>query len=243
MNRMLRQYATFEDWHLVEMLWCHPDFWTIDEHGNPTNPYKQELYRRLKSFVDSLNWEPMIIEEGGKVGLFNQFANSVMLPAIYDSFSELPSQSPEVDIVNCNIIAQLDGEWGVVSSDGENRTIIPFIYDKISRYEYDGMFILDLGGKLGISTSEGKVLLDCSADKIWYDEDLGIDLYSIDTKIGLIRPKTDAIFDSVKRCVGQNYVIASKKGQDFYISAIDGRCISVETSSFGSTKLLQIFYM
>lgn len=187
MKSAVKPYATQEDLRLIEILCSHPDFRTMDEHGNHFGPEQQERCRRLQSFVDSRNWEPMIVEQDGKLGLWNQFTKETILEAIYESFSELPTQSPLDDISTACIIARREGKWGVVSSDGTNRLIVPFVYDNILRYD-NGWFILESEKKLGLSTSEGESLLPCCADKIWYDAENCLDLYMQGSKIGIISP-------------------------------------------------------
>lgn len=222
MKSAVKPYATQEDLRLIEILRSHPDFRIMDEHGNLFGPEQQERCRRLQSFVDSRNWEPMIVEQDGKLGLWNQFTKEAMLDAIYESFSELPTQSPLDDISTACIIARREGKWGVVSSDGTNRLIVPFVYDNILRYD-NGWFILESEKKLGLSTSEGESLLPCCADKIWYDAEIGFDLYKQGSKIGLIYPqKTEAIFDCLRKSIndaGEDYVIATQSGRDHYLSA------------------------
>ena len=140
MRHSEQPYATKEDLRLVEALFRHPDFCMEDEHGNPASPEQQELCKRLQAFIESRNWEPEIIEENGKLGLWNQFSECIMAAPKYEYFNELPTQRPWEDIKEEKIIAQLNGKWGVISGDGNNRTIIPFCYDHFSRNKYNGGF-------------------------------------------------------------------------------------------------------
>lgn len=243
MKSAVKSFATQEDLCLLEILWSHPDFCTIDEHGNLASPEQQERYRRLQSFVESRNWEPMVVKKDEKLGLWNQFTKETILDAIYESFSELPTQSPLDDISTACIIARRERKWGVVSSDGTNRLIVPFVYDNILRHD-NGWFILESEKKLGLSTSEGESLLPCCADKIWYDAEIGFDLYMQESKIGLISPRTDAIFDYLRKSIneeGEDFIIASQKGRDYYLSAEDGHCIPIEFKDFSPMKKLRLY--
>lgn len=243
MSKSEKTYATKEDLRLVEALFRHPDFCMEDEHGNPTSPEKQELCRRLQAFIDSRNWEPKIIEENGRLGLWNQFSDCIMVAPKYESFNQLPTQRVWEDIKEEKIIAQLNGKWGVISGDGNNRTIIPFTYDQISRYEYNGWFIIESESKFGLANEEGEILLPCCADKIWFDLEIGFDLYQQNYKIGLIKPKTEAVFGKVSKEDDSNYIIARQAGRDYYLSASDGECIPVEFSEFLSAERLKIYNM
>lgn len=241
MRHSEQPYATKEDLRLVEALFRHPDFCMEDEHGNPASPEQQELCKRLQAFIESRNWEPEIIEENGKLGLWNQFSECIMAAPKYESFNELPTQRPWEDIKEEKIIAQLNGKWGVISDDGNNRTIIPFSYDHISRYKYNGWFLIESEGKLGLSTAEGEILLPCCADKIWFDLGIGLNLYQQNYKIGLINPKTEAGFDKVCKEERSDYIIVRQAGRDYYLSASDGECIPVEFSGFIDVDRLKIY--
>lgn len=241
MRNSEKPYATKEDLSLVEALMRHPDFCMMDEHGNPTSPEKQELCRRLQAFIESRNWEPIIIEENGKLGLWNQFSEYIMAAPKYESFNELPAQRPWEDIKEEKVIAQLNGKWGVISGDGNEQIIIPFSYDHISRYEINGWFIIESKSKLGLSNAEGEILLPCCADRIWFDLETGLNLYQRNYKIGLISPKTEAVFDKVSKEDDSDYFIARQAGRDYYLSAADGKCIPVEFSEFMDVTRLKIY--
>lgn len=241
MKHTQKPYATKEDLRLVEVLMFHPDFCMEDEHGNPTNPEKQELCKRLQAFIESRNWEPEIIEENGKLGLWNQFSECTMAAPKYGAFNELPKQRLREDIKEEKIIAQLNGKWGVISGDGNDQIIIPFSYDHITPYEINGWFIIESEGKLGLSTAEGEILLPCCADKIWFDLEIGLNLYQQNYKIGLINPKTEAVFSKVIKEEGSDYIIARQAGRDYYLSAADGECLPVEFSEFIDVDRLKIY--
>lgn len=243
MSKSEKTYATKEDLRLVEALFRHPDFCMEDEHGKPTSPKQQELCRRLQAFIESRNWKPEIIEENGKLGLWNQFSECIMAAPKYESFNELPAQRPWEDIKEEKVIAQLNGKWGVISGDGTDQIVIPFIYDRITRYEYNGWFIIESESKFGLANEEGEILLPCCADKIWFDLEIGFDLYQQNYKIGLIKPKTEAVFGKVSKEDDSNYIIARQAGRDYYLSASDGECIPVEFSEFLSAERLKIYNM
>lgn len=129
----------------------------------------------------------------------------------------------------------------MISGDGNNRTIIPFSYDHIIRYEINGWFIIESEGKLGLSTAEGEILLPCCADRIWFDLDICLNLYLQNYKIGLINPKTEAVFSKVIKEEDSDYIIARQAGREYYLSAADGECLPVEFSEFIDVDRLKIY--
>lgn len=109
------------------------------------------------------------------------------------------------------------------------------------RYEYNGWFIIESESKLGLANEEGEILLPCCADKIWFDLEIGYDLYQQNYMIGLIKPKTEAVFGKISKESDSDYIIARQAGRDYYLSAADGECLPVEFSEFIDVDRLKIY--
>jgi uncharacterized protein (TIGR02145 family) len=92
--------------------------------------------------------------------------NGVTSPIIYD----LGDEQQEIDIDNGTFILTKDKKQGVTEFNG--KEIVPFIYDKVSRYSPD-YYQVENNGRFGLINIAGKTIIPCEFDKIPYQPGVG----------------------------------------------------------------------
>lgn len=162
--------ATMQDWILRKQYEDNPDCLTMDIHGNPAQLWQQVLCREYCDLVESRTWLPEIFCEKNKMGLWNPFEERMMVPALYEEIIDLPELSARGGNDCLEIIVRKGEKWGVVLSDGLNSILLPFVYDRITYFDF-GYYQIELGGKLGLWSQFDGLRLACIADRIWYDEE------------------------------------------------------------------------
>lgn len=163
--------ATLSDWLLRQQYESDPDCFTMDLHGNPGLPWQQERAREYLSLLESRSWCPEVIYEAGRVGLWNQFENKLMVPARYEEFYQLPELSTHGGNDCLEIIARRGNRWGSVCSDGKDTMLCPFVFDRVTSFEL-GYLLVEKNGKVGLwSRLEGDFIVPVLYKRIWYDED------------------------------------------------------------------------
>lgn len=219
-----KKQATREDWLLKCQLLEDPNCMMEDEYGHPAEPWQQAMSRHLVKLLDSLVWKPTIVKDGnGKYGVWNQFEECWLVPCEFEDIGELPEQHPFEVAFFDPIPVKKEGKWGLISSEGKKRELLPFEYDSIT--VTNAGFLLEKNHLFGLyrnchESQDTQSFLDCVADAIWLDEKLDIVLYARYEKIGLVEPHTEANFDSVgtEREENQPRVLVSKNGEVGYLS-------------------------
>lgn len=163
--------ATLSDWLLRQQYESDPDCFTMDLHGNPGLLWQQERAREYVQFLESRTWYPEVIREAGQVGLWNQFENKLMVPARYSEFYMLPELSTHGGNDGLEIIARRGNRWGSVCSDGKDTMLCPFVFDRVTPFEF-GYLLVERNGKVGLwSRQEGDFIVPVVYKRIWFDEE------------------------------------------------------------------------
>lgn len=217
-----RPLATREDWLLRNRLYSDPDCRTLDEHGNLTASWQQELCRQLINLVENRRWNAIPMEKDGRHGLWNQFEERICVPPVYDAIGE-PPELELCDTAFSNPVPVCQkGLWGLVSPDGLNSILLPFEYQEIEYLEDDVIKVRQYG-KYGLiflprTDFNQEPEFPCIADDIYYDDCIDRLVFRIGDKLGLVGA-TDALFDGFRLFDDeQESIVAIKEGRSGFLT-------------------------
>lgn len=198
MNSDKRPIATREDWLLRNTLLQSPDCCMMDEKGRPMAPWQQNLSRQLCNLYDSRRWCPLPYEKDGRQGLWNQFDDRVCIPPIYDAVGEIPGLGMSETNFSDPVPVRKGVLWGLVSSDGRNRTLLPIEFQEV-RYLDGSHILVKQFGRYGllflpIEAYTADPDFPCIAESISYDETIDRFVFIKGGRLGLIGI-TEAVFD------------------------------------------------
>lgn len=118
-----------------------------------------EEYKRLNELVESYDWFNLVFTdaETGKKGL-KTVAGEVIVPAIYDDFSEVQSY---LGAPHHPAVAIKDGKCGIVKADGSGNQLCEFKFDYIGSIPYCQLFVARWNGEkehFGIISPNGTII-------------------------------------------------------------------------------------
>lgn len=217
----MKPIATKEDWELRNKLAHDPNCIMEDEYGELAAPWQQALCRQLENLVNSCRWVPDSLIENGKKGLFDQFTNRILVPPEYDEIEDLPELGVFDMAFDQPIPVRRGNLWGVISSDGKNKIILPFEYQEIKYVEYDCLRVKEFGkyGLIYIPCLNNRTLdFPSIADWIEFDSAIGLFLFWRNEKCGIIGI-TDSIFDSFYLFDDEEEsIVAVKEGKNGFLT-------------------------
>lgn len=170
--------ATLSDWLLRKQYEADPDCITMDLHGNPALPWQQERCKEYLRLVESRSWLPEVIHDAGRVGLWNQFENKLMVPAKFEEFLDIPELCTYGGNDCLEIITRRGTKWGSVCSDGKGTVLCPFLFDRVSHFEY-GYLLVEKDGLYSLWSREEGFVIPIKAKRIWFDEEKSEILYTL----------------------------------------------------------------
>lgn len=225
MNNDNLPYASREDWLLRNTLYNNPDCCMMDERGRPAAPWQQNLSRQLQQLEESRRWCAVPFERGGKTGLWDPIGDKVMVPALYEAVGDTP-ELPLGDTAFTDPVPVRKGRmWGMVSSDGKNRTILPFEYQEISYLDnaFNQILVRQYGkyGLISLYADLPGLSFPCIADSIRFDEDIDRLVFRKDGRLGLVWV-TEALFDGFRLFDDETEsIVAVRDGRSGFLT-LDG---------------------
>jgi hypothetical protein len=151
------------------------------------------------NFMNQFDWSSEVIEEDGQYGLKNCFGE-LLTPIAFEDFQLL---THEVLTKTSRVVAQKDGKWGVLITDGSENWLVQPEYEEIGFPNV--LTTVKKDGKMGVlNIATGEFLIPCENDHIYTAMGMlfnnGIAIYEKDGLSGIINEEgeyTEPIFDEV----------------------------------------------